>query len=76
MVLEEDQMKWEVFKNIKNIRQSNTEWVKRISISRDMTWKEREENKKLWEDLQEKRENGEGWYIKGGKLMRTQARQT
>lgn len=39
-----------------------------------MTWREREANKKLWEELQEKRENGEGWYIKRGKLMGTEAR--
>ena len=37
----------------------------------DQTRREREKSKKLRDELQEKRDNGEeGWFIKGGQLVK------
>ena len=62
--------KWEVIKRNKELRNVQEERVNRIRISVDKTKREREEDAKLKEKLQEKRREGGRWIIKRGKIVR------
>ena len=72
LVLEEESMKWTVMKNVKNLKYTTVDWVRKVSVTKDLTVRERNVNKKLWEELKEKRSHGEeGWYIRNEKLVRS-----
>jgi hypothetical protein len=74
--LEEDHQPWIILKNSRNLRAHRDENVRSIRIAKDLTMMQREEEKKLYEELKERRERGEeGWYIKSGKLVRGARRQ-
>lgn len=63
--------KWAIVKNGKKLKDSNKDQLKHAIIVPDQTRKEREINKKLREELQARKDNGEeGWFIKKGKLER------
>lgn len=65
--------KWEVIKEARKLKNSHNEYVKNIFIVPDLTYRERELEKKLRDELQRKRENGEtGWYIRRGALHRNE----
>ena len=65
--------KWGVISQGKRLKNSANDNYKKIFIAPDLTRKEREHEKKLLEELQRKRENGElGWYIKKGELHRNE----
>ena len=65
-------MKWTVMKNVKNLKYTTVDWVRKVSVTKDLTVRERNVNKKLWEELKEKRSHGEeGWYIRNEKLVRS-----
>lgn len=74
--LENSNMKYDILKNAKNLKTTQQEWIKKVSITRDMTVREREESKRLYEQLKQKRNNGEeGWYIRDGRLLQSNVRQ-
>ena len=65
--------KWGVIAQGKRLKNSENEKVKNVFIAPDLTLKEREHEKKLREELQKKKDNGEmGWYIKKGELRRNE----
>ena len=65
-------IKWEIIKNGKKLKNAN-EVFKKIYIAPDLTKKEREEDKKLREELEQKKSSGEqGWYIRSGRLMKNE----
>lgn len=72
--LQQDGKKWDILSNAECLKnETNLVW-KKIGIAPDMTKRQRDQNKKLREELQEKRNRGErGWYIKQGQLMRNTA---
>lgn len=69
--MENEEQKWRILKNAKNLRNAVNEGHKSVSIVPDMTMKEREQDKRLVDELKIKRGNGEqGWYISRGELKR------
>lgn len=71
--LKEENEKWTVLGKAKNLRLERNPQKRMIGISLDLTVKQRDEDKKLREELQRKRQDGEtGWYIKNGKLCRAE----
>ena len=69
--LKDARAKWEIVRNGKNIKDTRKEHLKRAVIVPDQTRREREKSKKLRDELQEKRDNGEeGWFIKRGQLVK------
>ncbi|KAK4322910.1 hypothetical protein Pmani_006359 [Petrolisthes manimaculis] len=69
--LKDERTKWEIIKKAKTIRNSRNDTFRKVWIVPDLTMKERERDKELRRELQEKREAGEeGWYIRRGKLHR------
>lgn len=69
--LEEEEQKWSIIRNAKNLKNESDPMKKRVGIVRDMTVKEREIEMNLRQQLNEKRQNGEeGWQIKNGRLIR------
>lgn len=70
--LENRSEKYEILTQAKKLSRDNDETYRRIFIGPDQTPAEREESRKLREELRRRRDCGEaGWYIKGGKLMRS-----
>ena len=68
--LEEELDKFKILKRAANIRRTETEKFKKIIITTDMTFKEREINKILREELKARREAGErNIEIKNGKIV-------
>ena len=68
--LEEELDKFKILKRASNIRKTQTEKFKKIIITTDMTFKEREINKILREELKARREAGErNIKIKNGKIV-------
>ena len=44
--------------------------MKKVGISKDLNKQDRELEKVLWNEIKERRSNGEqGWYIRDGKLQ-------
>ncbi|KAK4321297.1 hypothetical protein Pmani_007873 [Petrolisthes manimaculis] len=71
--LRDENEKWSIINNARNLKYETDPEKKKIGISKDLTREEREVEKRAREDLQEKRRNGEqGWYVKNGTLLRTQ----
>jgi len=70
IVMQEKNKKYEVLTNASNLRYCQNEEHRKIYITPDMTIKQREENRKLREELKRRRDNGENWYIKNGKLVK------
>ena len=71
--LKNEKTKWEILGNAKKLRNANSQVIKKIGITKDMTKKEREENSKIRKELKEKQDRGEkGWMIKNGKLTRAE----
>lgn len=69
--LADKQQKYEILKNARKLASDNSEMFRRIYIGPDQTVAEREENRKLREELRRRREEGQtGWYIKQGRLQR------
>lgn len=69
--LNDTRVKWEIVRNGKRIKETGKEHLKRAIIVPDQTKKERERNKKLRDELKERRDNGEeGWFIRKGQLAR------
>ena len=67
--LEKPWMKWQIIKNARHLKNVVEDEYKNVTISPDLTLKQREESKKLRDELNEKKANGErGWFIKQGKL--------
>ena len=65
--LENVKQKWEIIKKAKMLK--NSESTKHIGIAPDLTKKQREIERRLKNELDEKRRNGEtGWYIRRGEL--------
>lgn len=67
--LKEEKSKWDIIKNAKKLRDNQNHEIKRIGISLDMTEKEREKNRRLREELREKRAGGGRWIIKQGEVI-------
>ena len=67
--LREAKNKWRIIANAKWLRESSFEGIRKVSIAPDMTKKEREENKKLREEVSLRRENGENIKIHRGKII-------
>ena len=64
-------VKWQVLKNAKNLKRADVEEFKNIFIVPDLTREQREWDKKLREELKNKKDAGEeGWYIKRGELCK------
>lgn len=69
--LRNEREKWEIIKNAKNLKDERDVLKKKVGISLDLSEKEREHEKKLRNELKERREGGEqGLYIKNGKLLK------
>ncbi|KAK3887867.1 hypothetical protein Pcinc_008017 [Petrolisthes cinctipes] len=60
--------KWDLIKKAKYLKEEEDHRLKRIGITPDLTRKEREENTKLREKLQERRRQGGKWIIKKRKI--------
>lgn len=72
--LEEEEQKWNIIKNARNLKDEMDLIKKNIGISRDMTVKEREQDFNLRQQLKEKIRMGElGWYIKNRELIKGRA---
>jgi len=69
VIMREKDKKYEILSNASKLRNAQEEEHRKVYISPDLTIKQREENKKLREELKRRRENGENLYIKGGKLV-------
>ena len=58
-----------VLRNAKNLKHSSN-WIKMISIMKDMTSRERAKHKEAMKELREKRSKGKrGWFVRDGKLF-------
>lgn len=69
--LRDERTKWNIIKRAKTIRQSRIDTLKNVWIVPDLTMRERERDRELRQELQEKRDAGEeGWFIRRGKLQR------
>ncbi|KAK4318776.1 hypothetical protein Pmani_010199 [Petrolisthes manimaculis] len=73
--LENESEKWHVLSKAKNLKYANEE-TRKIGISPDMTKRQREENKKLRDELKIRRDRGERWQIKRGQLVPSFRQQT
>ena len=64
--------KWEIVKNAKNLKNATrANNMNKVIVVPDLTWKQREKDRELRDQLKEKRDNGErGWYINRGQLKR------
>ena len=63
--------KWEILRNAKNLKYERDDNKKKIGISLDLTAQQREHDRKLRNELKERREKGEtGLYIKNGVLCK------
>lgn len=69
VTMEDEGKKWEVLKRGKLLRESADEVLKSVYINLDLTFEERQENKKLREELKRRRENGENVKIIRGKCV-------
>lgn len=73
--LPEESLKWEILRQAKNLANSSDPLVKQIFIRRDMTYMEREEDRKLRQELRERRaestelQDGARWIIRRGRVM-------
>ena len=64
-------MKRQMLKNAKKLKNTNKERLKRVIITNDMTVTERERSKKLREELRRRREAGEeNLTIRNNKIMK------
>jgi hypothetical protein len=54
-----------VFKNIYKLKNNSKKWV----IKHDLTRKEQETEKKLWQEVKRRRETGENCFIKNGTIL-------
>ncbi|KAK3869368.1 hypothetical protein Pcinc_007875 [Petrolisthes cinctipes] len=71
--LRDENEKWSIINNARNMKYETDPEKKKIGISKDLTKEERDAEKRVREELREKRRNGEqGWYVKNGTLHRTQ----
>ena len=69
--LQEAREKFELLKRGNKLKQSHNVRLRKIVIAPDLTKMERDKDKKLREELKEKKLAGEnGWFIKKGKLQR------
>ena len=66
------QSKKRVLQKAKNLKNSNEEWLKEVFIKPDMTPAQREKNRMLWKELQEKNSYNDGnkWRIKDGRIVK------
>ncbi|KAK4328212.1 hypothetical protein Pmani_001332 [Petrolisthes manimaculis] len=72
--LRSEDEKWSILTSAKNLKHETNPEKKKIGISKDLTKEERDAEKRVRQELYEKRSNGEqGWYVKNGKLYRGQA---
>ena len=63
--------KGEIIKRAKNLKNATNNVYKKVMISLDLNKEEREAEKKLRNELKEKRDRGEvGWFIKNRKLVK------
>jgi len=69
VVMKERNMKYEILTNASKLKNVPNENHREVYITPDLTLKQREENKKLREELKRRRENGENVYIRGGRLV-------
>ena len=67
--LESEAIKWDVLKMAKVLRESENEMIKNVYINKDLTLQEREKNKKLREELKQRRAQGENVIISKGKCV-------
>ena len=72
ITLTNENEKWVVLKNAKNLKNTNKAWMKNIGISKDMTKQEREESKKKFEDLKKKTSRNR---VKRGRRMDNKGRE-
>ena len=69
--LQSGREKWNILKNARNLRKCTHNGMNTISIAPDLTIREREQDKKVRNELKIKKENGENdWFIKNGKLVK------
>ena len=62
--------KWRILKNSRNLR-NKEDWMKQVGLAPDMTIEEREINRKLVEELKERKRNGEtDIFISKGKICK------
>ena len=68
--LNNEDEKWLIIKNAKNLKDETDPIKKKIGIAKDLTKKERENQKLLLTELKQKRENDKDntWTIKNGKV--------
>ena len=62
--------KWEIIKNNKKLNNVQDERIKKIRIVLDKTKMEREEDARLRDELQMRKEEGGRWMIKKGKVVK------
>ena len=71
MRLEQDHEPWIILRNARRLNDEESEVFTRIRIAKDLTPKQHEHGRELYNQLKEKREISEdGWYISRGQLVR------
>ena len=69
--MEEKNPKSDILKKAKNLSKEIDNLYKNIYIGPDLSMEERERNRKLRQELREKRDGGEsGWFIRAGRLVK------
>lgn len=69
--MDEVGIKWGIIKKAKKLKESREETISKVIIVPDMTIKQREKEKELRNELEQKRRAGElDWYIKKGELVK------
>ena len=69
VTLESEACKWDVLKAARLLRESDNETVRNMYINKDMTVQERDQNKKLREEVKMRRSRGENVKIIKGKCV-------
>jgi len=71
VILKDKESKYEILNNAKKLKRNENVKFQSTYITPDLTRKERENRKKLMDEIMRRRQAGEeGWYIKKGELVR------
>ena len=71
MRMEQDHEPWIILRNTRRLNDEENEVLKRIRIAKDLTPKQKEHERELYNQHKEKRETGVGgWYVSRGRLVR------
>lgn len=67
----DEKEKWNILSQAKKLKDAENHFIRKIRISKDLTVEERIEEKKVIDELWERRNQGDdNWQIKNGKLVR------